>query len=215
MRGETWLRAMQWKANPMAQPRVSRSPVLMEERSGKRLAMAPIPEDCPWTAAAAGAVSSRIPIKASAAPRKAFQRGGRAPGTPLGGAQAGDCREQRHQHHYQAGDEGGLGGSGAGQAGGLELVTGGQANANQGTSGHMPATDTAPIAVIGRGQHQEGKSHPGQVEGGGRGIGQRALDKHKGGSPDGDHKQHEQVGAKLHLFALCQPGNEWAAVPRG
>src|SRR5665213_1842631 len=74
MRGETWLSAMQWNANPMAHPKVSTSPKLMDEKSRSNLA-APFAD-----ALAAGAVSSTIPAKASAAPTHAFHRGAFPPG---------------------------------------------------------------------------------------------------------------------------------------
>src|SRR5579863_3743280 len=74
MRGETWLSAMQWKANPIAHPKVRTSPRLMEERSGSNAESGDAEEDV------AGEVRKRMPRKARAAPRKAFHRGARTPG---------------------------------------------------------------------------------------------------------------------------------------
>ena len=35
-------------------------------------------------------------------------------------------------------------------------------------------------------------------------VGERAFDEDEGGSPDGDHEGHQQVGAEFHVFGLCQ-----------
>src|SRR5262249_13072441 len=75
IRGEVCPSAMQWKANAIEQPNVRMSPILMDEKSGRNAAAVDVAAE-----AAGGAVMSTIPTKAKAAPRKAFQRGGRAPG---------------------------------------------------------------------------------------------------------------------------------------
>src|SRR5579862_2907048 len=73
MRGEVCPSAMQWKAKATAHPKVRTSPMLMVEKSGRNAVV-------PDALAAGGAVMSTMPMKAETAPRKAFQRGGRAPG---------------------------------------------------------------------------------------------------------------------------------------
>src|SRR6266568_435741 len=64
----------------MAQPKVSTSPRLIDERSGSRAVKLAIAEFALGAFTTAGAVSSRIPIKARAAPRNEFHRGARASG---------------------------------------------------------------------------------------------------------------------------------------
>src|ERR1700746_3852134 len=73
MRSDVCPSAMQWNAKAMEQPSVSTSPRLMVEKSGRKADDAEAP-------ATGGAVMSTMPMNANAAPRKAFQRGGCAPG---------------------------------------------------------------------------------------------------------------------------------------
>ena len=61
-----------------------------------------------------------------------------------GRAQAGDGGEERHQDDDQAGDECGFRGRGADEADGLELVAGGEAEADQCAGGELPALNAAP-----------------------------------------------------------------------
>ena len=54
--------------------------------------------------------------------------------------------------------------------------------------------------MIGDGEEREGQRHADEVEGRRRGVGERALDEDERGAPDGDHEDHQQVGAEFHVF---------------
>ncbi len=115
----------------MAQRRVRRSPGPMLE---KRRAH--------WVLG--GVVRRSRPAKARSAPRAAFQPGGRVPG----GRSAGKAVKSGDEDHDEAGNEGAFGGGGASEAGGLELVSGGEEGADDEAGEDGAAVEVAQAAVV-------------------------------------------------------------------
>ena len=77
--------------------------------------------------------------------------------------------EERNEDDDESGDEGGFGGRGAHEADGLELVAGGETEADDGSREDVGAAESVPVAVVGDGKEREGQRHADEVEGRRRG----------------------------------------------
>jgi hypothetical protein len=111
-----------------------------------------------------------------------------------GGPERREESEEGDEDDDQAGDEGGFGGRGAREAGGLELVSGREKDANDQAGEDRATREIAEVAMVDDGQRKEGKRHSDEVEKKGRDVPERVLDEREGGSPDGYHGEEQKVG---------------------
>jgi hypothetical protein len=110
--------------------------------------------------------------------------GGPARGLGAGRAERGDRSEERNEDDDQAGDEGRLRGSGAGEAAGLELVAGGEEGADDCPGQNGSARKMAEMAVVDGREGDEGERHAQEVEEERSGVLEGVFDQDEGGSPD-------------------------------
>ena len=121
--------------------------------------------------------------------------GGRpARGQCVGGTKGWDDCKQRNEDDHHASDKRGFRRSREGQAGGLELVAGGQEEADDEAGDQGPAFDVAKLAAVHHGQSDERQGHAEEVEEKGRCVVEGVFDEDEGGAPDDDDRQQKEVG---------------------
>jgi hypothetical protein len=91
------------------------------------------------------------------------------PGVPFGDVGAADSKcgdggKHGDEDDNHAGDEGGFGGGGEAEAGGLELIAHGEAGADDGAGEEGAAVHATEVAAVEEGQAKEGEGHAEEVE---------------------------------------------------
>jgi hypothetical protein len=99
--------------------------------------------------------------------------------------------QQRDEDDYEASDEGGFRCGCAGEACGLELISGGEEDANHDTGEEALTFDGAELSAVYDCQRKEGQSHSDQIEEERRGVLKSVFDQDKGCSPDDDDRQEQ------------------------
>ena len=107
---------------------------------------------------------------------------------------AGTSGEERDEDDDEAGDEGGFCGGGAGEAGGLELISGCEEEADDQAGDEGVTVDLAELAVVHDDESEEREGHAEEVEEEWGDVLEGVFDEDEGGSPDEDDRQEQNVG---------------------
>ena len=109
----------------------------------------------------------------------------------VGRADCGDGRQKRDEDDDEPGDKGGFSRGGASEAGCLELVAGGEKEADDPAGNEGSGCDGAEVTPVDYGKRYGGERHAEEIEQQGRGVAEGIFDQDEGCSPYGDNAEEQ------------------------